>query len=32
MSVKPITNTFALLHGGAFIDETSDKLADTGIR
>lgn len=28
MSVKPITTTLALLHGGAFIDEASDKLAE----
>ena len=28
MSVKPITSTLALLHGGAFIDEASDKLAE----
>lgn len=28
MSVKPITTTLALLHGGVFIDEASDKLAE----
>lgn len=28
MSVKPITTTLALLHGGAFIDEASDKMAE----
>ena len=28
MSVKPITTTLALLHGGVFIDTASDKLAE----
>lgn len=28
MAVKPITGTLALLHGGAFIDECSEKLAE----
>jgi len=28
VSVKPITQTLALLHGGVFIDEASDKLAE----
>lgn len=28
VSVKPITTTLALLHGGVFIDTASDKLAE----
>lgn len=28
MAIKPITGTLALLHGGLFIDECSEKLAE----
>jgi hypothetical protein len=28
VSIKPITQTFGLLHGGVFIDEASERLAE----